>query len=65
VGVGRETYFWTNPWVGGSSLCVRFRRFFDLAENKSSSVADICQVGWRGWCLAFEETVCGRERRSA
>ncbi|GAU10924.1 hypothetical protein TSUD_426660, partial [Trifolium subterraneum] len=34
VGDGEATFFWTDPWLGGSPLCERFGRLFDLAENK-------------------------------
>jgi hypothetical protein len=41
-----DTFFWIYPWVGGPPLSVRFRRLFNLAENKSSTVADIFSLGW-------------------
>jgi len=41
-----NTFFWTNPWLGGLPLCVRLRRPFHLAENKSISVAEMCGLGW-------------------
>jgi len=44
---GRDTFiFWTNLWLGGHSLCVWFRCIFDLAENKSNTVAVMCDLGW-------------------
>ncbi|GAU22961.1 hypothetical protein TSUD_247050 [Trifolium subterraneum] len=46
VGDGTESYFWTDPWLGGTPLCVRFGRLFDLAVNKSSTVAEMCSLGW-------------------
>ncbi|GAU30753.1 hypothetical protein TSUD_145510 [Trifolium subterraneum] len=46
VGNGSDTFFWTDPWVDGTPLCERFRRLFDLAVNKSDSVADMFQLGW-------------------
>ncbi|GAU28621.1 hypothetical protein TSUD_55650 [Trifolium subterraneum] len=46
VGDGSDTFFWTDPWVDGTPLCERFRRLFDLAVNKSDSVADMFQLGW-------------------
>ncbi|GAU47626.1 hypothetical protein TSUD_281040 [Trifolium subterraneum] len=46
VGDGVGTFFWTNPWLGGVSLRERYGRLFDLTENKSSIVADICSLGW-------------------
>ncbi|GAU34960.1 hypothetical protein TSUD_312910 [Trifolium subterraneum] len=46
VGNRAETFFWTNPWLGGSPLCERFGRLFGLAENKSCSVAEMFSMGW-------------------
>ncbi|GAU29128.1 hypothetical protein TSUD_58940 [Trifolium subterraneum] len=46
VGNGAETFFRTDPWVGGSPLCEWFGRLFDLAENKSCSVAEMFSLGW-------------------
>jgi hypothetical protein len=31
VGDEIDTLFWTDPWLGGLSLCERFSRLFDLA----------------------------------
>ncbi|MCI32136.1 putative non-LTR retroelement reverse transcriptase related protein, partial [Trifolium medium] len=50
VGAGSDTFFWTDPWLEGIPLRERFRRLFDLAENKSSTAADMCLLGWEaGW----------------
>ncbi|GAU30108.1 hypothetical protein TSUD_295890 [Trifolium subterraneum] len=46
VGDGSDTFFWTDPWVGGTPLSERFGRLFDLAVNKSVFVADMFQAGW-------------------
>ncbi|CAJ2651635.1 unnamed protein product [Trifolium pratense] len=46
VGDGSDTFFWTDPWVDGTSLRERFGRLFDLAENKSASVAEMFMQGW-------------------
>ncbi|KAK2370489.1 hypothetical protein QL285_083537 [Trifolium repens] len=46
VGDGSDTFFWTNPWVDGSSLCERFGRLFDLAETKRCTVTDMFSLGW-------------------
>ncbi|MCI00433.1 cysteine-rich receptor-like protein kinase, partial [Trifolium medium] len=46
VGNGADTFFWTDPWLGGVPLSVTYRRLFDLATNKSISVADMCELGW-------------------
>jgi len=45
--VGNETFtfFWMDPWLEGSLLRERFRRLFDLAENKSSTTTIICALG--------------------
>ncbi|MCI98192.1 receptor-like protein kinase ANXUR2, partial [Trifolium medium] len=49
-------------------LCVRFRRLFDLAVNKSSTVAELFTLGWgtggEAWLLrrqlwAWEEEMLG------
>jgi hypothetical protein len=58
VGNGMENYFWTDLWVGGSPLCVRFRRLFYLAENRSSMVAYMFSLGW-----GEEGGVCKWRRR--
>ncbi|MCI04539.1 cysteine-rich receptor-like protein kinase, partial [Trifolium medium] len=46
VGDGLDTFFWTDPWLGGSPVSVRYGRLFDLAENKSSTVAEMSALGW-------------------
>lgn len=38
--------FWWDLLLEGGPLSVRFRRLFDLAENKLSSVADTRSLGW-------------------
>ncbi|GAU37762.1 hypothetical protein TSUD_102790 [Trifolium subterraneum] len=46
VGDGSDTFFWTNSWVDETPLCERFGRLFDLAENNSTSVAEMFSLGW-------------------
>jgi hypothetical protein len=46
VGNGLDTFFWTDPWLGGFTLRERFRRLFDLSENKSNIVAEMFSLGW-------------------
>ncbi|GAU36546.1 hypothetical protein TSUD_277520 [Trifolium subterraneum] len=46
VGDGASTFFWTDPWLGGFPLCERFERLFDLAVNKSCSIAEMSSLGW-------------------
>jgi hypothetical protein len=46
VGDGTETFFWTDTWIGGTALCVRFQRLFDLVVKKSNTVAEVFALGW-------------------
>ncbi|KAK2411535.1 hypothetical protein QL285_046803 [Trifolium repens] len=46
VGDGSNTFFWSDPWLGESPLCERFRRLYDLAASKSRTVANMCAAGW-------------------
>ena len=64
VGDGGNTLFWSHRWCGGSPFSVRFRRLFDLAENKTISVAEMFSLGveqggegwrWRHRLWAWEE----------
>jgi len=55
VGDGANTFLWYDRWLGEVPLCQRFSRLFDLAENKSLSVATMFSLGWE------EGVRCGRE----
>jgi hypothetical protein len=46
AGDGTDTFFWTDPWLEGVPLCDRFRRLFELAVDQSSTVAEMCCLGW-------------------
>jgi len=46
VGGGRDTYFWTDNWVGGVPLRVRFPRLFELTDNRWSTVEEMERRGW-------------------
>jgi hypothetical protein len=46
VGNGRNTYFWTDKWLGGAPLKLQFSRLFDLSVHKEYSVADMATLGW-------------------
>ncbi|CAJ2670936.1 unnamed protein product [Trifolium pratense] len=61
VGDGSDTFFWTDPWVDGTTLRERFGRLFDLAENKSASVAEMFM---RGWGFGGEAWVWRRQLRA-
>ncbi|MCI31875.1 receptor-like kinase, partial [Trifolium medium] len=65
VGDGSDTFSWTDPWLGGIPLCVKFGRLFELAENKSSTVAKMYQLWWETGGEAWEwrrQLGCGRRR---
>jgi hypothetical protein len=78
LGVSREKswewgcdFFWSDPWLGGAPLCMRFLRLFDLADNKLSTVAEMRGLRWdegrEVWkwrlCLwALEEDMLGECR---
>jgi hypothetical protein len=65
VGDGTDTFFWTDPWVGGKPLCERFGRLFDLAATKSRTVAEMYGAGWEaGGRRGCGGDSCGRGRRS-
>lgn len=46
IGGGHSTYFWTDNWVGGVPLRVRFPHLFDLVENRWVTVEDVYRGGW-------------------
>ncbi|PNX88554.1 hypothetical protein L195_g044660 [Trifolium pratense] len=59
-GDGSDTLFWIDPWLGESPLCERFRRLFDLSENKSGTVAEMTSLGWEtGGGVGVAEAVVG------
>jgi hypothetical protein len=39
-----ECFFWTNCWLGGSPLAIRFPRLFDSCASKDILVADVLPV---------------------
>jgi len=46
VGNGSSTLFWFDRWLGEAPLQVRFRRLFNLSENKLLTVAQMHDLGW-------------------
>jgi hypothetical protein len=46
VGNGVESFFWRDPWLGEAPLSVRYMRLFDLSLFKSSTVAEMRDLGW-------------------
>jgi hypothetical protein len=56
VGDGSSTLFWKDPWKEGVPFFVRFRRLYELAENKMVSVSEMFNLECGGWRLfAWEE----------
>jgi hypothetical protein len=66
VGDGSDTYFWTDPWVGGRPLSERFGRLFDLADTKRCTVAEMFSLGWEaeGEAWVWRRQLRGGRRRS-
>jgi hypothetical protein len=54
-GDGTNTFLWTDPWLAGVPLSMRFPRLFDLIETRSSSVAAMCSLG----LMSEGRRVCG------
>jgi hypothetical protein len=46
VGDGSETVFWSDSWLGGVPLSVRFWRLYDLTLHRSCTVAEMSALGW-------------------
>jgi hypothetical protein len=46
VGNGRNTFFWTDNWLGGAPLKLQFSRLFELSVHKECSVEDMVSLGW-------------------
>ncbi|MCI15813.1 receptor-like kinase, partial [Trifolium medium] len=53
VGTGVDTFFWTDLWLGGIPLSVKYRRLFDLSRNLSSTVAVMRDLGWEAGGAAW------------
>lgn len=60
-----DTFFWHDPWLGGGLLFVRFRRLYELAIDKSCSVAHMSALVWEeGGPRGGGGDGCGRGRRT-
>jgi hypothetical protein len=66
VGDGNDTLFWSHRWLGGSALSERFPRLYELAENKTVTVASMFSLGigqdgdgwrWRRRLWVWEENL--------
>jgi hypothetical protein len=66
VGDGTSTLFWSHRWLGGLALSEHFPRLFELAENKSETVAGMFSLGlgqggegwrWRRRLWVWEENL--------
>ncbi|GMI90228.1 hypothetical protein like AT4G29090 [Hibiscus trionum] len=49
IGNGKNIKFWSDIWLGDTSLQVRFPRIFALATNKLCYIADVGRRGPSGW----------------
>jgi len=47
-------YVWTDLWLGGVPCYVKLNRLFDLSENKLSTVAYMCGLGWQEGGAAWQ-----------
>ena len=45
VGDGRDTLFWTDPWLERGPLAVRFKCLYDLSVFKNSMVREMFELG--------------------
>jgi len=50
LGNGKNTWFWSEVWVGDVPLRDKFPRLFELSLVKDMSVFDMCLLGW-GWMV--------------
>jgi len=56
---GATMSFWRDVWCGGVSFRDRFRRLYDLPDNKTITVRNICLSGWEEggevwrWCRSL------------
>jgi len=46
LGDGKNTFFWTDIWVGEVSLQDRFNRLYNLSMLKGESVYAMSTLGW-------------------
>jgi hypothetical protein len=56
---GVETLFWSDLWLGGVPLSVRYPRLFDLSLHMMSTVAEMSGLRWEvgGAAWAWEEEI--------
>ena len=47
VGNGRNTFFWTDNWLGGSPLRLQFSCLYELSVHKEYSVEDMARLRWK------------------
>ena len=53
VGDGSDTSFWRDRWLREALFCERFRRLYELTENKFMSVADLLSVDSEQWGVVW------------
>lgn len=58
VGNGRNTFFWTDNWLGEVPLKLQFSRLYELSVHKVYGGGD-GEMGKMGECVGVEETFVG------
>ncbi|GAU19071.1 hypothetical protein TSUD_99330 [Trifolium subterraneum] len=53
VGNGHDTFFWTDPWLGGVLLSVKYRCMFDLSLSKTGTITAMRDLGWEDGVAAW------------
>lgn len=46
VGDGKNTFFWTDKWLDGVPLKLRFSRLYELTVHKECTVEEMVRLGW-------------------
>jgi len=46
VGDGKNTFFWSEVWLGTVSLHHRLSRLYESSEHKEKTVFKMCHLGW-------------------
>jgi hypothetical protein len=58
VGNDKNTFFWTDNWLGGVPLKLQFSRLYDLSVHKEYSVEDMERLGWEEGSNAWSWQRC-------
>jgi hypothetical protein len=50
---GLKMLFWSDLWLGGVPLSMRYQRLFDLSLYRSNTVAEMSALGWEAGDAAW------------